>query len=174
MRYDDPDAIRLFHYCGELGLPVLVHLQQTFPRQGVPSSRQSWYGGGRSPLRLCPQTQCLGHARGFWREISADADQQPLDYPVGTPVVGGGRLLEYLDKYPNLNCDLSGGSGYHALQRDLNLHGVSFSSITKERVFFGRDKFSNRLYDLLFSLCLPTPVLSRQRHALGAGFELYG
>src|SRR5439155_23467513 len=46
MHYDDPDAIRLFHYCGELGLPVIFHLDVTFPRHGVPSSRQWWYGGG--------------------------------------------------------------------------------------------------------------------------------
>src|SRR5437879_2969389 len=70
MRYDDPDAIRLFHYCGELGLPVICHLQPTFPRLGVPSARQWWYGGGLevmdTPLRLCP------HTPGFsaMREVS--------------------------------------------------------------------------------------------------------
>ena len=142
MRYDDPDAIRLFHYCGELGLPVTLHLDATFPRFGVPSSRQWWYGGGietiEAPLRLCPQTQFLGHAPGFWREISADVDQEPSVYPAGEPVVGRGRLFEYLDKYPNLNCDLTAGSGYTALTRDLSVtrkflsttRSVSFSAQT--------------------------------------------
>jgi hypothetical protein len=164
MRYDDPDAIRLFHYCGELGLPVIFHLDATFPRLGVPSSWQWWYGGGietmEVPLRLCPQTQFVGHAPGFWREISADADQEPLAYPVGKPVVGHGRLLEYLEKYPNLNCDLSGGSGYTALSRDLNFTRT-FLIDHQERMFFGRDEFSNRLNDLLVSLNLPVAVLAK-------------
>jgi predicted TIM-barrel fold metal-dependent hydrolase len=164
MRYDDPDAIRLFHYCGELGLPVIFHLQPTFPRLGVPSARQWWYGGGLenmdAPLRLCPQTQFLGHARGFWREVSADADQEPQAYPAGKPIVGRGRILEYLDKYPNLNCDLSGGSGHTALSRDLSFTR-KFLTDYQDRVFFGRDEFSNRLYDLLVSLNLPAVVLAK-------------
>ncbi len=164
MRYDDPDAIRLFHYCGELGLPVICHLQPTFPRLGVPNARQWWYGGGlenmESPLRLCPHTQFMGHARGFWREISADADQEPLAYPAGKPVVGRGRILEYLDRYPNLNCDLSGGSGHTALSRDLKF-SRKFLIEYQDRVFFGRDEFSNRLYDLLVSLELPHVVLAK-------------
>ena len=164
MRYDDPDAIRLFHYCGELGLPVIFHLQPTFPRLGVPNARQWWYGGGlenmETPLRLCPQTQFLGHARGFWREISADADQEPLAYPAGKPIVGRGRILEYLDQYPNLNCDLSGGSGHTALSRDLKFTR-KFLIDYQDRVFFGRDEFSTRLYDLLVSLNLPAVVLAK-------------
>ena len=123
LRYDDPDAIRLFQYCGELGLPVVYHLDVTFPRHGVPKDWQWWYGGGienmEAPLRLCPHTYFQGHGPGFWREISADADEYGGTYPRDKPIVGRGRILEYLDKYPNFNCDLSGGSGHTALSRDL-------------------------------------------------------
>lgn len=162
MRYDDPDAIRLFHYCGELGLPVIFHLDVTFPRHEVPSSRQWWYGGDletmEAPLRLCPRTQFLGHAPGFWREISADADREPLAYPKGKPIVGRGRLLQFLDKFPNLQCDLSAGSGYTALSRDLEF-SRKFLIDYQDRMFFGRDQFSHELYDLLVSLSLPENVL---------------
>jgi predicted TIM-barrel fold metal-dependent hydrolase len=164
LRYDDPDVLRMFHYCGELGLPVTFHLDVTFPRHGVPSSRQWWYGGGietiEAALRLCPQTQFLGHAPGFWREISADADQEPLTYPTGRPIVGRGKLLEYLDKYPNLHCDLSAGSGFTALSRDLEFTR-KFLIDYQDRMFFGRDEFSNRLYELLLSLNLPETVLAK-------------
>jgi predicted TIM-barrel fold metal-dependent hydrolase len=164
MRYDDPDAIRLFQYCGELGLPVIFHLDPTFPRHGVPSDWQWWYGGGievmEAPLHLCPKTQFLGHAPGFWREISADADLEPLAYPAGKPIVGRGRLLEYLDKYPNLNCDLSADSGHTALSRNLD-SSRKFLIDYQDRVFFGRDMFSNQLYDLLVSLDLPSAVLAK-------------
>lgn len=164
LRYDDPDAIRLFQYCGELGLPVVFHLDVTFPRHGVPSDWQWWYGGGienmEAPLRLCPHTQFLGHAPGFWREISADADQEPKAYPTGKRIVGRGRILEYLDKFPNLHCDLSGGSGYTALSRDLDFTR-KFLIDYQDRVFFGRDDFNNKLYDLLVSLNLPGAVLAK-------------
>jgi len=164
LRYDDPDAIRLFRYCGELGLPVVFHLDVTFPRHGVPSDWQWWYGGGienmEAPLRLCPHTQFLGHAPGFWREISADADQEPKAHPTGKPIVGRGRILEYLDKFLNLNCDLSGGSGYTALSRDLDFTR-KFLIDYQDRVFFGRDDFNNKLYDLLVSLNLPDAVLAK-------------
>ena len=164
MRYDDPDAIRLFHYCGELGLPVIFHLDVTFPRHGVPSSRQWWYGGGlenmEAPLRLCRQTEFLGHAPGFWREISADADEEPLGYPKGKPIIGRGRLLQFLDQFPNLNCDLSAGSGYTALSRDLEF-SRRFLIDYQDRMFFGRDQFGSDLYDLLNSLNLPGDVLAK-------------
>jgi len=164
MRYDDPDAIRLFQYCGELGLPVIFHLDVTFPRHGVPSEWQWWYGGGienmEAPLRLCPHTQFLGHAPGFWREISADADQEPKAYPADRPIVGRGRILEYLDKFPNLNCDLSANSGLTALSRDLDFTR-KFLIDYQDRVFFGRDEFNNKLYDLLVSLNLPDAVLAK-------------
>jgi predicted TIM-barrel fold metal-dependent hydrolase len=164
LRYDDPDAIRLFQYCGELGLPVIFHLDVTFPRHGVPSAWQWWYGGGienmEAPLRLCPHTQFLGHAPGFWREISADADQEPEVYPNGKPVVGRGRILQYLDKFPNLNCELSGGSGHTALSRDLGFTR-KFLIDYQDRLFFGRDDFDNKMYDLLTSLSLPDDVLAK-------------
>ena len=75
-------------------------------------------------------------------------------------MVGRGRLLKYLDKFPNLNCDLSGGSGHTALSRDLNFTR-KFLIDYQERMFFGRDEFSNRMYDLLVSLNLPNTVLAK-------------
>ena len=143
---------------------MIFHLDVTFPRHGVPSSRQWWYGGDlenmEAPLRLCPRTQFLGHAPGFWREISADADEEPLTYPKGKPIVGRGRLLQLLDKFPNLHCDLSAGSGYTALTRDLEF-SRKFLLAYQDRMFFGRDQFSHELNDLLGSLSLPDNVLAK-------------
>ncbi len=163
MRYDDPDAIRLFQYCGELGLPVTFHLDVTFPRHGVPSDWQWWYGGGlenmEAPLRLCPHTHFQGHGPAFWREISGDADQPSQSYPTG-PIVGRGLILEYLDKFSNLNCDLSGGSGHTALSRDKEFTR-KFLIDYQDRMFFARDDYNNDMYDLLVSLNLPPAVLAK-------------
>jgi predicted TIM-barrel fold metal-dependent hydrolase len=164
LRYDDPDAIRLFHYAGELGLPVVLHLDVTFPRHGVPSDWQWWYGGGienlEAPLRLCPHTQFQGHGPGFWREISGDADQERMVYPAGKPIVGRGRILEFLDRFPNLNCDLSAGSAHTALSRDLEF-SRKFLIDYQDRAFFARDDYNNKMYDLLVSLNLPDAVLGK-------------
>ena len=167
MRYDNPDALRLFQYCGELGLPVIFHLDVTTPRHDVPSDWQWWYGGGlevmEPALKRCPETQFLGHAPGFWREISGDADAHAEAYPRDRPIVGRGLLLEMLDTYPNLNCDLSAGSGYTALTRDLDFTRT-FLTDYQDRLFFGRDAFDNRLYELLTSLSLPDDVLAKILH----------
>ena len=69
-------------------------------------------------------------------------------------------IRAYLDKYPNLNCDLSADSGHTALSRDLNFTR-KFLIDYQDRVFFGRDMFSNQLYDLLVSLNLPSSVLAK-------------
>ena len=164
MRYDDPDCLRLFQYVGELGLPVIFHLDVTFPRHEVPEERQWWYGGSlenmEPALKLCPDTQFIGHAPGFWREISGDADDETETYPREKPVTPGGLILQYLDKYPNLNCDLSAGSAFTAMTRDLDFTR-RFMIDYQDRLLFGRDAFDNRMYDLLISLDLPDAALGK-------------
>ena len=164
MRYDDPDCIRLFAYCGTLGLPVIFHLDVTFPRNAVPESRQWWYGGSlenmKPALELCPDTVFIGHAPGFWREISGNADEGMAPYPVGEPVTPGGLLPAYMAAYPNLYCDLSAGSAHTALSRDLDFTR-EFLTEYQDRMLFGRDAWDNRLYDLLMDLELEEAVLEK-------------
>ncbi len=164
IRYDDPDVLRLFKFVGELGLPVIFHLDVTFPRHSVPAERQWWYGGSlenmEPALKLCPETTFIGHAPGFWREISGDADEGEEAYPRDKPITSGGLIIKYLDQYPNLHCDLSAGSGYTALTRDPSFT-YDFLIKYQDRLLFGRDAFDNRLYDLLISLELPDAVLGK-------------
>jgi predicted TIM-barrel fold metal-dependent hydrolase len=65
-----------------------------------------------------------------------------------------------MDKYPNLHCDLSGASGQVALKRDLEFTR-KFLIDYQDRMFFGRDTYHNRMYDLLISLNLPDDVLGK-------------
>jgi len=60
-----------------------------------------------------PQTIFIGHAPGFWREISGDADSDPKAYPAG-PVREGGRLYPLFESCANLYADLSAGSALGA------------------------------------------------------------
>jgi predicted TIM-barrel fold metal-dependent hydrolase len=163
MTYDNPDALRLFRFCGERKLPVVVHLDNPSDAvRGYPRP-DWWYGGGLEALvraaRACPETVFLGHAPGFWSHISADDQAEKPGYPSG-PVVPGGRLVTALRELPNLYCDLSAGSARRALERDRGF-SREFLIEFQDRVLYGRDYFDNVHQDLLNSLELPADVLSR-------------
>jgi hypothetical protein len=162
--YDDPDLISMYRLCADLKLPVIFHLDVTLPRGEPQTTRQWWYGGHidnvERALAQCPETIFIGHSPGFWREISGDAESEPLGYPAGRPVQPGGKIPRLLDKYPNLHCDLSAGSGHTALSRDLEFT-QKFLTQYQDRCLFGRDDFDWKLYELLMSLSLPDEVLSK-------------
>ncbi len=145
MMYDNPDAIRLYREAGALGLPVLMHFDYEMPQSGGYPWGSYWYGGGidvlERVLKLCPDTDFLGHAPGFWAHISADEQYLTCPYPQGK-VTPGGRIDELLHRYPNLYCDISAGSGCNALKRD-PAFGYAFLTRWQDRVLFARDAFDN-------------------------------
>lgn len=161
---DDPRCISLFWKAGELGLPVTLHLDVPFlPPFTGRALQPYWYGGTvanlERALHQCPDTDFIGHAPGFWREISGDADTNPDSYPTG-PVTPGGRLWRLFEAYPNLYADLSAGSAYRALSRDLEV-GRQFIMKYPERVLFGRDGFDGEMLALLRCMDLGEEVFHR-------------
>src|SRR5207249_7185093 len=119
--FDDPRCLELFHRAGRLGCPVVLHLDVPYlpdAQTGEAVYQRNWYGGTvanlERALQACPETVFIGHAPGFWREISGDADIEPSQYPTG-PVTPAGRLSRLFDEYPNLHADLSARSGRPAL-----------------------------------------------------------
>jgi len=162
MMFDNPDAIRMFRCCAELELPVLVHIDYEFDNGGYPWPNW-WYGGGvealERALALCPQTNFIGHAPGFWANISGDGKHLTEPYPTGA-VQSGGKIVAMLDQYPNLYCDISAGSGHNALNRDLNF-AKKFLTTYQDRVMYGRDCFDSRHRDLLDGCGLPKDVLEK-------------
>jgi predicted TIM-barrel fold metal-dependent hydrolase len=95
--FDDPRCIRIYRAAGELGMPVVLHLDVPFrhDENGQDTYMPAWYGGTvdnlERALLACPDTNFIGHAPGFWREISGDARTDPDVYPRG-PIVGRGKL----------------------------------------------------------------------------------
>ncbi len=167
--YDDLDMIEMFRACGELGLPVLFHLEIELPNPGgvttagAGGGRRYWYGGEfdvlERMLTKCPETTFIGHASGFWREISGDATTTREMYPHG-PIVPGGRLEPLLERFSNLYCDLSAGSGLNAMARDLG-NARRFILDHQDRVLYGRDYWDNEQMKLLLGLDLPAPVQTK-------------
>jgi len=160
MMYDNPDAIRYFQACGEMGLPVTVHLDYEFDRPEYHPWSNFWYGGGIEAfgraVAQCPKTIFMGHAPGFWAHISGDDQFDKMPYPEG-PVVPGGRLQELLDLYNNLYCDISAGSGCNALARDPE-HAVKFINKYQDRIVYARDYFDDRHKVFLDSIELSQDV----------------
>ncbi len=163
MCYDNPDALRMYHFCGEKRLPVTVHIDYEFDTGCRYPRPNWWYGGGFDALaravQACPETIFLGHAPGFWAHISGDDrhDQEP--YPSGL-VEPGGKLIELLRECSNLYCDISAGSGCNALRRDPEF-AKEFLIEFQDRVLYGRDYFDNAHQDFLNGLGLPTEVLRK-------------
>ena len=165
MLYDDPDAIAMYRYCGSIGLPVTLHFDYpaaTSTRVEFPR-RNWWYGGDidvlERMLKLCPETNFLGHAPGFWCHISNDDKGLTISYPTGE-VIPGGRLEKLLEKYPNLYCDCSAGSCHNALSRDLE-YTKQFILRFQDKMLYARDYFDNNHQNLFNSLGLSADVLEK-------------
>jgi len=163
MMYDNPDAIRMYRFCGEKGLPVTVHIDYEFDNGRKYPRPNYWYGGGigafERAIKACPETNFLGHAPGFWSHISGDDKFDKEAYPKGKVVLGG-KLIEMLRKYPNLYCDWSAGSGCNALSRDPEF-AKEFLMEFQDRVLYARDYFDNVHQEFLNTLDLPADVLEK-------------
>lgn len=163
--FDDPRCIRLFRTAGELGMPVVLHLDVPFmaTEDGGEKFDPLWYGGTvenlERTLRACPETNFVGHAPGFWREISGDADKATHNYPK-TKVAPGGELYRLFDENSNLYADLSAGSALYALKRDPE-HAVTFLERFSDRLLFGRDYYGGELQGFLGSLNLSEEATQR-------------
>jgi predicted TIM-barrel fold metal-dependent hydrolase len=164
--FDDPRCIEIFRKAGELKMPVVLHLDVPHlpdPATGAPVFQPLWYGGRVDALvralQACPDTIFIGHAPGFWREISGDADTDTNAYPNG-PVTPGGRLHGLFDTHPNLYADLSAGSGRTAMARD-PAHALQFITRYADRLLFGRDYYGTELHEFLSTLDLPAAVVEK-------------
>lgn len=168
MLIDDPRALEIFHTAGRLRLPVVLHLDVPYLRtaEGRSVYQPRWQGGTvenlERALHACPETVFIGHAPGFWREISGDAAADPETYP-RTPVRPGGRLERLLADWPNLYADLSAGSGLSALRRD-PAHAAGFLTRFADRLLFGRDYYGGELAEFLKTVPLSADVVEKIHH----------
>lgn len=165
--YDSPDCTRLFRKAGELGMPVTLHFDYDW-QTTIDKPWGEWWGGDMQNLehllQLCPDTNFLGHAPGFWINISNDDLWKTTAYPPEkAKVVDGGVVPALLRKYPNLYCDISAGSGCLALRRDPEF-AYRFILEFQDRILYARDYFDNVHQEFLNRLDLPVEVLEKIYH----------
>ncbi len=75
---DDPRNIELLRACGEVGFPVLFHMDRirNTDRPGLP--------GLEKVLQAVPEVTLIGHAQGWWASISGDVSVADMGgYPRG-------------------------------------------------------------------------------------------
>ena len=134
--FDDPRTFKLFEACEKLDMPVIFHMGHTDGEYGLIDD----LGLPRleKALQTFPKLKFFGHSQRFWSHISGDVTEETRHgWPEGK-VTEGGRIVELMRKYPNLNCDLSAGSGYNAVTRDPEF-GYKFMEEFKDRVFYAAD-----------------------------------
>ena len=89
-------------------------------------------------LTSAPDTIIVGHAPGFWSEISGRiTPESKFLYPEGR-IDKEGSLSKLLRKYKNLYADISGTSGFNAISRDKD-YGIKFLDEFQDRILFGTD-----------------------------------
>ena len=165
--YDSPDCIRLFRTAGSLGMPVTLHFDYDWKIK-YDDPWTEWWGGDmftlERMLQMCPDTNFLGHAPGFWINISNDDLWKKVVYPpLNTKVIEGGPIPTLLRKYKNLYCDISAGSGCLALKRDPE-HAYKFIMEFQDRIVYARDYFDNIHQEFLATLNLPQDVQEKIFH----------
>ncbi|MBW3600075.1 MAG: amidohydrolase family protein [Planctomycetes bacterium] len=155
---DHPGNLQLFRACGEVGLPILFHLdnQRNTDQPGLP--------GLAKVLAEVPDAVFIGHGPGWWASISGDATQQDLGGYPRTKTVPGGAIDVLMEKHPNIYGDLSAGSGANAINRDLEF-GREFLIRRADRLMFGTDFLSPGQnvpqFELFAKLDLPDEVRRR-------------
>ena len=148
LRVDDPRAKEIYRVCGELEIPVLIHLGW---------ERNGWnldVDGFERVVSEFPETTFIAHGEGWWREISAEVP--PVAYPTGK-VKPGGKVERILKKNPNVYADLSAWSGSNALSRDPEF-ARGFVERFKDRLLFGTD-FYQRMFTPPLLIYTPFKVI---------------
>ena len=140
LRVDDPGAKEVYQTCGELGIPVLVHLGY---------EANGWnldINGFENVVSEFPKTTFIAHGEGWWRQISGEVPRSsvPLEdaYPTGK-VKPGGKVDRILQNNRNVYGDLSAWSGSNALSRDLEF-AREFVKRHKDILLFGTDYYERK------------------------------
>jgi len=132
---DGPEMRRVYELAAEVGLPVLLHLQEFSDPASVGTFNT---GFERVPalLKQYPRTIFIGHANSFWANISVDVPAN-VAYPT-EGIKPGGLTDRMLTEFPNLYGDLSATSGCNALARSPEF-STEFLKRHQDKLIFGSD-----------------------------------
>ncbi len=135
--FDDARMENLLYHCGELDLPLLIHIS---PGIGISYGVVDELHLPRiaKMLQKYPKLTLFGHSQAFWSEISGENDEYTRDKNLMLPYQSEGVLFSMMREYPNLFCDLSANSGMFAFCRQED-HAIRFLNEFSDRICFGCD-----------------------------------
>ena len=110
-------------------------------------------------LKKYPKIKFVGHGPFYWKGISSDYNQRPETYPSG-PIPGEGPICRLLETYENMYADLSGRSGFFAINRD-RAFTERFLEKFQQKILFGTDNYDLHLMEYLESLNLSAQARKR-------------
>ena len=137
MYFRDPRVLNMFRQFEAAGLPVIfddtVYVNYRYGLVDEPGLPQL-----EMILHSFPKLIMLGHGPAFWSEMGKletvyDRGRYP-NYPISEE----GAVPKLFRRYPNLWGDLSAGSGYNALARDVD-YAIHFLNEFQDRLCFGTD-----------------------------------
>jgi hypothetical protein len=138
--WDDPSVVKLLRACAEVEFPITFHSTTEdnndyglLDEEGLPYLEKV--------LQMIPDLKILAHGVMFWTHISSEPGiAGKKDYSsCGTgKIKSAGRVVELLEKYPNLYGDISAGSGYKAITRDPEF-SYDFIRKFEDKLVFGMD-----------------------------------
>ena len=137
MYFREPRVMNMFRQFEAAGLPVIfddtVYVNYRYGLVDDPGLPQL-----EMVLRSCPTLIMLGHGPAFWSEIGVlDTVFDRGTYPA-YPIRAEGAVPKLFRRYKNLWGDLSAGSGYNALARDVD-YAINFLNEFQDRLCFGTD-----------------------------------
>lgn len=139
--FDDPQSMRLYQACAEVGLPVLFHMDNNNNKDDGNLSHLE------NALKKFPACFFIGHGPGFWKKMKT--------------------VDKLLDKYKNLYVDISAGSGARAIGKDKK-YSRDFIKRHADNVLFGTDggpwSFGKKpppQFELIKKLDLPSDVKTK-------------
>ncbi|MGW8314433.1 MAG: amidohydrolase family protein [Bacteroidales bacterium] len=109
-------------------------------------------------LRQYPAIRFIGHGPDFWNRIAVDQDSRYI-HQRGR-IRAFGVIDRLLEQYDNLFCDISGHSGFNALNRDKEKAKIFLQKHTS-KVLYGTDNTRLPLMDLLHSFRLGNDIMDR-------------
>ena len=130
-----PEMQRLYALAAELNVPIVIHFQEFSP-PGGPGTFNTGFKKFDAMLKAFPRTTFVGHADGFWANVSADYAEDS-SYPTGR-IKPGGVTDRFLGEYPNLYADISANSGNNFLTRDPEF-AARFIERHQNKLVFGSD-----------------------------------
>lgn len=137
MEFDSPLMLNLYRATEKVGLPLLFDMY-SLPDRTYGLSDEPGLVGLRRCLEKFPNLTFIGHGPGFWAEFGTlRKPEDRYGYPT-YDIDGEGAVFTLMREYKNLYVDISAGSGYVALNRNLE-YTKKFLNEFSDRIMYGSD-----------------------------------